>query len=72
MQYAIIGKPASGKTTALRYLFCHTWRNCRCVYINMKGVQNIDDIKKQLSKQKASDWKPEERVNAFFDGIDDI
>lgn len=71
MQYAIIGKPASGKTTALRYLFCHTWRNCRCVYINMKGVQNIDDIKKQLSKQKASDWKPEERVNAFFDGIDE-
>lgn len=71
MQYAIVGKPASGKTTALRYLFCHTWRNCRCVYINMKGVQDIDDIKKQISKQKASDWKIEERVNAFFDGVDE-
>lgn len=68
---AITGKPASGKTTAMRYLYCKLSRTRKCVYIQMQTVRSIDDLIRRIKSQKAPKWKENEPVIAFIDGVDE-
>lgn len=70
--FTIVGKPASGKTTAMRYLYCSLINQKKCVYFQMKNVKDIHDLKKRLEDQKKDNaFKSRERVIAFFDGVDE-
>ncbi len=70
-RFAITGKPASGKTTAMRYLYCRLSRTRKCVYIQMQTVKSIEDLRECIKKQAAPKWKKDEPVTAFFDGVDE-
>lgn len=67
----IIGKPASGKTTAMRYLYCSLAKKCTCRYIHMKHVKTIEDIITQINLQKNHITIPCKQKILFIDGFDE-
>lgn len=70
--FTIYGKPASGKSTAMRKLYCILWKTHKCVYFQMKNIRNLEHLKECLGHQKKdSNLKDRERVIAFFDGVDE-
>jgi len=69
--FAITGKPASGKTTAMRYLYCRLSKTRKCVYVQMQTIRCIDDFRCRIKAQAASKWKEGEPVIAFIDGVDE-
>ena len=69
--FAITGKPASGKTTTMRYLYCRLSRTRKCVYIQMQTVRSIDDLVRRIKSQATPRWRENEPVIAFIDGVDE-
>ncbi len=70
--FSIIGDPACGKTTTMRYLYCRLANIRNCVYFQMQDVTSMSCLNLYLYKQKIenqlSDHTP---VIAFFDGLDE-
>lgn len=70
--FAVTGKPASGKTTAMRYLYYKLSKTRKCVYFQMKNVKDSDSLKMYLAEQKTKNKiNDNEEVIAFFDGLDE-
>ena len=69
--FAITGKPASGKTTAMRYLYCKLSKTRKCVYVQMQTIRNKRDFTDRIKEQATPKWKKGEPVIAFIDGVDE-
>ncbi len=70
--FALTGKPASGKTTTMRYLYYRLCRTRKCVYFQMKNVKDCDSLKMYLAEQKTKNGiNDNDVVTAFFDGLDE-
>ena len=69
--FFVIGAPACGKTTTMRYLYCKLSKIRKCVYFQMQGVTSMGELSEYLKQQKDdSNWE-KGSVVAFFDGIDE-
>lgn len=70
--FFIIGKPASGKTVAMRYLYSKLVRTEKCIYLHMKNVRDAEDLNAYLSEQKGvNKFKEWDKVIVFIDGADE-
>lgn len=70
--FSVIGAPACGKTTTMRYLYCKLSKGRKCVYFQMQDVTSMDKLGSYLEKQKAeSHFENGDSVVAFFDGLDE-
>lgn len=70
--FSVIGAPACGKTTTMRYLYCKLSKKRKCVYFQMQDVTNMDRLSDYLRKQKAENhFEDEASVIALFDGLDE-
>lgn len=70
--FSVIGNPACGKTTTMRYLYCQLSRKRKCVYFQMQKVMNMEKLSEYLGKQKLVNNIPDRAsVIAFFDGLDE-
>ena len=68
--FSVIGAPACGKTTTMRYLYCKLSRGR--VYFQMQDVTSMDKLGSYLEKQKAENhFGNRDSVVAFFDGLDE-
>lgn len=70
--FSVIGAPACGKTTTMRYLYCQLSRSRNCVYFQMQDVGSMEKLSRYLDQQRAdSHFKNDAPVIAFFDGLDE-
>lgn len=70
--FYIVGNPACGKTTTMRYLYCALAKKHRCVYFQMQGIDNMEGMRQYLFEQKAENCIPDgASVIGFFDGLDE-
>ena len=70
--FSVIGAPACGKTTTMRYLYCKLSKSRKCVYFQMQDVTSKDRLSDYLKKQKAENhFEDGASVTAFFDGLDE-
>ncbi len=70
--FSVIGNPACGKTTTMRYLYCQLAKQHKCVYFQMQHVKNMKSLSYYLKKQKSENNLPDHvSVIAFFDGLDE-
>lgn len=70
--FSIIGSPACGKTTTMRYLYCQLSKSRKCVYFQMQHVATMEMLSEYLRKQKLECNLPDQTpVIAFFDGLDE-
>lgn len=70
--FAIIGRPACGKTTTMRYLYCNLSRNRKCLYFQMQNVERLEALSAYLYSQKnKNNLDDGSSVVAFFDGLDE-
>lgn len=70
--FSIVGKPACGKTTTMRYLYCKLSKSRQCVYFQMQGITDMEALSTYLETQKAdNDFIDQTCVVAFFDGLDE-
>lgn len=69
--FSVIGAPACGKTTTMRYLYCKLSKSRKCVYFQMQDV-NMDSLGDYLEEQKMENhFENGSSVIAFFDGLDE-
>lgn len=70
--FSIVGSPACGKTTTMRYLYYKLSKRHKCVYFQMQHIVSMEKLSDRLKDQKIgnnlSDNTP---VIAFFDGLDE-
>lgn len=70
--FSVIGDPACGKTTTMRYLYCKLSKSRKCVYFQMQGVADMESLSAYLKKQKEkNNIEDGSSVIAFFDGLDE-
>lgn len=73
--YAITGKPASGKTTALRKLYCEMvkkQKRVKCIFFNMSRITKDEDLANYLSDLiSINKLEKNDEIIAFFDGVDE-
>lgn len=70
--FSVIGAPACGKTTTMRYLYCKLSKGRKCVYFQMQDVTSMEKLGSYLEKQKAENhFENGDSVVAFFDGLDE-
>lgn len=70
--FSVIGAPACGKTTTMRYLYCKLSKGRKCVYFQMQDVTSMEKLGSYLEKQKAENhFGNGDSVVAFFDGLDE-
>lgn len=70
--FSVIGAPACGKTTTMRYLYCQLSKSRKCVYFQMQDVVSMKKLSRYLGKQKADNYfEDHSSVVAFFDGLDE-
>ncbi len=70
--FSVVGAPACGKTTTMRYLYCKLSKGRKCVYFQMQDVTSMDKLGSYLEKQKAENhFESGDSVVAFFDGLDE-
>lgn len=70
--FSVVGAPACGKTTTMRYLYCQLSKSRKCVYFQMQDVTSMDKFNSYLKKQKADNhFQDESSVTAFLDGLDE-
>ena len=68
----ITGKPAMGKTTLMRYLYCKLIKKYRCAFIQMKGINSIQKIVEKIETQIRQDNRQTDKgVIIFLDGLDE-
>lgn len=67
----ITGKPASGKTTTMRNLYCRLSKSYKCVYVQMNSIHNINDFRERVKEQNTHRRSSHENVIAFIDGVDE-
>lgn len=68
--FSVVGAPACGKTTVMRYLYCQLAKRRNCVYFQMQNVTNMEELSRYLYDQSAN-FTDREPVIAFFDGVDE-
>lgn len=54
--FSVIGAPACGKTTTMRYLYCQLSKSRKCVYFQMQDVASMKKLSRYLGKQKADNY----------------
>lgn len=70
--FSIVGAPACGKTTTMRYLYCRLSKSRRCVYFQMQNIANMGMLENCLFRQKIkNDISDYTSVVGFFDGMDE-
>ena len=70
--FFVIGAPACGKTTTMRYLYCKLSKSRKCVYFQMQGVANMKSLNAYLKDQKRkNNIENGSSVIALFDGLDE-
>lgn len=73
--YAITGKPASGKTVAIRKLYCEMAKRkkrIKCIFFNMNRITKDEDLRDYLSDLIIINrLEKNNEVIAFFDGVDE-
>lgn len=70
--FAIIGRPACGKTTTMRYLYCRLSKHRKCVYFQMQNINTLENLSAYLHSQKIQNGLDDgSSVVAFFDGLDE-
>jgi hypothetical protein len=70
--FSIVGNPACGKTTTMRYLYCKLSKKQKCIYVQMQKITSMEDLSKCLEQQKlGNNLLDGTSVIAFFDGLDE-
>lgn len=73
--YVITGKPASGKSTALRKLYCQMakeQKRIKCIFFNMSRIAEDGDLREYLSELIIiNKLEKNDEIVAFFDGVDE-
>lgn len=73
--YAITGKPASGRTIALRKLYCEMvkkQKRVKCIFFNMSRITKDEDLANYLSDLiSINKLEKNDEIIAFFDGVDE-
>ncbi len=70
--FALVGNPACGKTTTMRYLYCKLSKKRKCVYFQMQKIKSMQELSNYLRSQKSrNNFSDDTSVIAFFDGLDE-